>query len=253
MNYKIVIPSINRAKILKERTIKLLKDYDIPMGNVYVFVTRADAKDYMDTLDEPGITYQISPIGIANSRNTIGTYFSEGQFVLTLDDDIKEIQELDGEKLVKLNCLKTLIEKVYGLLKEGGCCGVYPTNNAYFMKPYTSDNLKFCIGAMRWFINDRSIETTRTYNLLEDYETSMKYYQKYGFIYRLNYIAINHDCNGGLGGGLSSVSDRRYEKKKIEVEKFYKENYKHCSINDRITKKGKKIDIKFKKCRRFSK
>jgi len=254
MDYKIAIPSINRSRVLKERTIKLLRDYGIPMRNVRVFVTRADAKEYMDVLDDKDINFSIVPIGIAQARNNISHYFEEGEFILSLDDDIKEIQELDGEKLIKLDCLKTLIEKVYTMLKDnnGGCCGVYPTNNPYFMKPYNSNNLKFCIGAMRFFINDREIETSRSYNLLEDYEISMKYFLKYGQIHRLNYIAINHDCNGRLGGGLSSITDRRYDIKKEEVNKFYTQYYKYCSINDRIVKNGKKIDIRFKKCRKKS-
>jgi len=253
MNYKIAIPSINRSKILKERTIQLLRDYNIPMSKVYVFITRADAKEYMDVLDDKDIQLQIVPIGITEARNTIGNYFAKDEFVLTLDDDIRHIHELDGEKLVKLDCLKSLIEKVYNMLLEsgGGCCGVYPVNNPYFMKPYSSNNLKFCIGAMRFFMNC-DIEVSRTYNLLEDYEISIKYFQRYGQIHRLNYIAIDHDCNGRLSGGLSSITDRRYSIKKEEVNKFYKQYFQYCSINDRIVKNGKKIDIRFKKCRKKS-
>ena len=51
---------------------------------------------------------------------------------------------------------------------DSHCCGIYPTNNPFFMKQTIYHNLKFCIGAMRWYLNDKEIETNTDYSLLED-------------------------------------------------------------------------------------
>ena len=165
-----------------------------------------------------------------------------------MDDDIKNVYELIGDKTFEIKTLNKLNTDVYNLIKDGGTCGVYPVNNPFFMKPIISHNLRFCIGTFRWFINDREIETSREFNLLEDYEISIKYWLKYKKIHRLNYISLNHDFNK-LKGGLKSVTDRGYTKKKDEVDNFNEKYKLYTIIYDRKLKTGNKIDIRFKMCR----
>jgi len=254
MDCKIIIPSLSRSDILTTRTLPLLLElYEIEPSNIFVFVVEDEYLEYRNKIDEK-VNVIVGVKGIAQQRAFISNYFDEGQFILSLDDDIKVIQELEGNKLFPLKSLKDLIKIVKEIFKdtESACCGVYPTNNAFFMRQMVKSNLKFCIGAMRFYLNDKEIETNTDYSLLEDYNKSILYYKKYKTISRLNYIAIDHDCNGKLKGGLGSVCDRSYHYKSIEVHRF-QENFKlYCSVNDRFTAKGRKIDIRFRKCRNNS-
>ena len=254
MDYKIVIPSLGRAEILTTRTLPLLLElYEIEPRNIFIFVVDEELEEYRNKI-EVEVNVIVGERGIAQQRAFISNYFDEGQFILSLDDDIRVIQELEGDKLFPLKNLKDLMKIVKEIFSdtESACCGVYPTNNAFFMKQMVTSNLKFCIGAMRFYLNDREIETNTDYSLLEDYNKSILYYKKYKTISRLNYIAIDHDCNGKLKGGLSSIADRSYHHKALEVHRF-QENFKlYCSVNDRYTAKGRKIDVRFKKCRNNS-
>ena len=224
MDCKIAIPSLSRSEILVERTLKLILKYGIEPSNIYVFIIPSEYKEYRKAISDKNINIITGLKGIAEQRGFISEFFEEGEFILTLDDDIRKIE-------------------------EGGTCGIYPCNNPFFMKCYISKNLKFVIGCMRWFINNRNIETSRQFKLLEDYEISLKYFVDYGKIFRLNHICVDHDFNGKLAGGLASVADRSYSEKKKEVDKFYKKYKDYCSINQRKLKTGDKIDIKFRKMR----
>ena len=110
--------------------------------------------------------------------------------------------------------------------------------------PLISTDLKFCIGQMRMFYNFRAIENKRTYKLLEDYETSLKYWLEKKII-RFNNICLKADFNK-LAGGLKTTCNRDYHSKALEVDRFYNENKAYCFVSDRLTKTGRKIDIRFK-------
>ena len=249
MDCKIAIPSLSRADILVDRTLKLILKYGIEPSNIYVFIIPSEYEEYRKAITDKNINIITGLKGISEQRGFISNFFDEGQFILTMDDDIRKISELDNNKLTPLFSLKSLNERVYDLISEGGTCGIYPCNNPFFMKCYISKNLKFVIGCMRWFINNRHIETSREFKLLEDYEVSLKYFVDYGKIHRLNHICVQHDYNGKLAGGLASVADRSYQEKKKEVEKFYNKYKDYCSINQRELKTGPKIDIAFRKMR----
>jgi len=249
MSCKIAIPSLSRSKILVDRTLSLLFTYEIDPKDIYVFVIPSEYEEYKEVIDNPNINLITGLKGIAEQRGFISNFFKEGEFILTLDDDIKNIFELDNGKLVPMFSLKSLNDRVFSLIEDGGTCGIYPCSNPFFMKNYISKNLKFTIGCLRWFINDKKIETSREFKLLEDYEISLKYFLKYGKIYRINHICVIHDFNGKLEGGLSSITDRSYDEKKKEVEIFYNKYKDYCSINERQLKTGAKIDIRFRKMR----
>tara|TARA_R110001592_G_scaffold355112_1_gene655401 strand:+ start:1142 stop:1900 length:759 start_codon:yes stop_codon:yes gene_type:complete len=248
MDIKIAIPSLSRADILIERTLKTLEKYKVNPSSIYVFVVEDEKEEYKKKINNSFINIITGKKGIAEIRGAISNYFDEGDYILTMDDDIKTVYELIGEKTLEIKTLNKLNTDVYNIIKDGGTCGIYPVNNPFFMKPYISHNLRFCIGAFRWFINNREIETSREFKLLEDYEVSLKYWLKYKETHRLNYISLNHDFNK-LKGGLKSVADRSFEKKKEEVVAFNEKYKLYTIINDRYLKTGHKIDIRFKKCR----
>jgi hypothetical protein len=79
----------------------------------------------------------VGKLGITNQRKFIAKYFKEGQYVVSMDDDIEEVLKLKGsDKLVKVNNLDVFFNDAYRVLKEEELYiwGIYPVRNAFFMK-----------------------------------------------------------------------------------------------------------------------
>tara|TARA_R110002126_G_scaffold141309_1_gene286390 strand:- start:65 stop:817 length:753 start_codon:yes stop_codon:yes gene_type:complete len=240
---KFVIPSLSRYNIINNKTLKLLSDYNISKKVIYVFVIQEEFELYRAEIDKD-INIVIGVKGISEQRAFISNYFNEGEKLVSLDDDITKILKLQGKILLKLDSLKDLCEEAFMKLNGRGVAGVYPTKNPYYMSDTISSDLKFCIGQMRMFYNTQAIENSRNYTLLEDYETSLKYWLDKKII-RFNNIALEADFNK-LAGGLMSICNRDFYTKQLEVDRFYEQYKPYCYISDRLTKKGRKIDIKFK-------
>ncbi len=240
---KFVIPSLARYSIINNKTLKLLSDYNVSKKDIYVFVVEEEAELYREQID-PEINIVVGVKGISQQRAFISSYFNEGEKLVSLDDDISKIYELFNGKLTELDSIYKLCDKAFTMLNGEGMAGVYPTDNPYYMSHTISTDLKFCIGQMRMFYNSHATENSRTYKLLEDYETSLKYWLEKKII-RFNNICLKADFNK-LAGGLKSTCNRDYHTKALEVDKFYNENKSYCFVSDRLTKTGRKIDIRFK-------
>ena len=244
MDYKIVIPSHDRLDTLKEKTLTTLDYYEIPKKMIYIFVAEECYEEYKNNLHD---NYNIikSVEGVSNNRTFISNYFENGQKIVTLDDDISAINILN----TKENCLeemnaysfKLLLDHIFNTLIKEKCnlAGIYPVNNHFFMREGYTQKLRFCIGQFRCFINDRWCEI-RQFNLLEDYETTMRYFLKYGKVLRFNYVSVKANYLTGKGG-MNSNTDRSRTAKEIEVDRFRHRYYQFCNIKDTT----KRYDIKF--------
>ena len=247
---KYVIPSLKRSTILKNRTLKLLEQHNVMPNEIYIFCVKEEvAKYYQDLTTSVGCPYNIiaGKKGIAEQRNFISNYFDENEKIVTIDDDVEEIYSWKSKKkIVPLKNLKKFIDKCFKIMdkEKTKCCGVYPVKNPFYMNDNYTTNLKFCIGQFRCFYNIKEIEASRTFNLLEDYEITLKYYLNYGKIIRFNNICLKANY-ASLCGGLNNT-DRRYITKTKEVEQFYNSFSIYCFIKDRETDKGPKIDIGLK-------
>ena len=249
MNYVVAIPSHKRAEILRDRTLTLLDKLSISHSRIYVFVSTGNIKTYRDSLPND-ITLILGKEGVANNRMFISDYFDESQPIISIDDDVDTIYKLNGSKSIVLDNIDDLIKDTFIELKEKGLgmAGVYPTKNPFYMKPNHTTDLRFCIGQLKFFINDRFCER-RKFNLLEDYENTIKYYLKYGGVLRLNNISVNADYNK-LAGGMADNTDLSLEAKTIEVEEFSNKYKNYCwikstekRINIRLSSKHKPLTI----------
>ena len=240
---KFVIPSLGRSSMINEKTLQVLKNYNINKQDIYVFVIKEEYDSYRNKIDKD-INIIIGKKGISEQRSFISNYFNNNEKIVSLDDDITKILELKENKLVQIESLKELSEKAFDLLEGNGMIGIYPTANPFYMSETLSNDLKFCIGQLRWFYNTQEIESKRTYTLLEDYEVSLLYCLEKKCL-RFNNICVKADYNK-LCGGLKNVVNRDFKAKQEEVNRFYEQYKKYCFISDRETKTGRKIDIRFK-------
>ena len=244
MDYKFVIPSHNRVDIIKEKTLSTLERYSIPKNLIYIFVAEECYEDYKNSLDNK---YNLikSVEGVSNNRMFISNYFEDRQKIVTLDDDISAINLLNTKDKcldeVNTNSFKLLIDHIFNSLEKENCslAGIYPVNNHFFMREGYTQKLTFCIGQFRCFINDRWCEL-RQFNLLEDYETTMRYFLKYNKVLRFNYVSVQANYLT-LKGGMNSNTDRSRIAKEIEVDMFRHRYYQFCNIKNTT----KRYDIKF--------
>ena len=227
IDFKIVIPSKGRADTICDKTISMLLNYHIPMNKVYVFVIEEEAHAYKVAL--PNVCNVIVGVdGINKQRDFIATYFADGTPLVSLDDDITSVHLLNIDNDIihsgtkKLVGLDTLIYETFFKLQSYGLnlASIYPVPRATycFLKHNESTDLRFCLGAFRIYFNKKHLEK-RKFILLEDYETTLKYYLNDGGVLRINDITIYVDYNkkGTQKGG---ITNRTVEAKKKEVNEF---------------------------------
>lgn len=201
MAYTIAIPTYGRAMVCRDQTLSTLQKNGIPKEHIFVFVVEAEYAIYKDTLNpdtygELVIGYE----GLIQQREYIESYFQDGQYIVSMDDDIREI-DLGGEA----PDLNSFINKAFEdcCEKKSWIWGVYPVFNPFFRntkKPLTTYRA-FIIGCMYGYINRKdNIRVSLTKNK-DDVERSIRYFERDGIVLRYNRVGVKTKMysNGGLG------------------------------------------------------
>ena len=249
MNYIIAIPSYNRSEIISKKTLKTLQEGNIDKNRVFIFV--ANQSEYnkykQNVLPELYNKIIIGKKGITNQRNFISNYFSEGQYVISMDDDIESLEILKNEKLVKLKDINKLFVDAYKLLIKNNLYiwGIYPVRNPFFMYKNTTYDLRFIIGVIFGFITRHNSKLKMNINseTKEDYNQTILYFKMDGGVVRFNNITVKTKFNseGGLGTD-------RFERNKHAAEYLYK---KYPDIISIFQRKNNMYEVKLKKLPRF--
>jgi len=95
MDYRIAIPTIARAKTIREKTIGYLLRTDIDLSKIDIFFSNPEEiDDYKKELKDLPIGNYISTNQkhIRLQRNFISKYYPENTFILGIDDDIQSIR-----------------------------------------------------------------------------------------------------------------------------------------------------------------
>jgi hypothetical protein len=223
VNYVVAIPTYNRYDVLEHKTLKTLMEGGVNKNRIYLFVANQEQyRFYEETI--PKSMYKaivIGKKGITNQRIFIANYFDEGQYVISMDDDVEEFQMLRGDKLVKLGNVAGFFENAYKLLKTNKLYiwGIYPVRNPFFMYNEITMDLRFLIGVTFGFItrHDRRLRPSINAETKEDYEQTILYYKMDGGVLRFNNITAKTKFNapGGLGTD-------RYERNKSAAEYLFK-------------------------------
>jgi len=240
MNYVIAIPSHNRALDINRQTLKMLDYYAIDWKKVFIFVDKTEYHQYSKFLKYPATVIE-GKLGIKENRKAISDYFKKDQYIVSIDDDVTHLLKLKicqtgKNRLDKCSDLKLFIKETIDKMNEENItlCGLYPIENPFFMKNLVSLDCRFIIGNFKIFKNKKILEN-RKFTLLEDYETTMKYFFYSGKVLRFNNMVASTKYNI-LKWGLKE------DDKIKEVNMFY-QKYKSYS---NITIKAKTIDIRLR-------
>ena len=215
--YVVAIPSYNRQDEIVKKTLQTLLTGGVDKKNVYIFVAnKTQEKLYIDAV--PKSLYHkivVGKKGIAKQRVFISNYFPVDQYVVSMDDDVEELQCLKGDKLVRIRDLDAFFKYAYDVLikEELYIWGVYPVKNAFFMYNTISTDLKFIIGVTFGYINRKLKNLVPSAEGKEDIEQSILYYKMDGGVLRFNYIVPKTKFNAPGGLGVD-----RYEMNKLAAE-----------------------------------
>ena len=233
--YVVAIPSYDRAKSLEKKTLATLKKGKVPRSKIYIFVANeSEEKIYRDTI--PSKLYNkivVGKLGIANQRLFIKNFFSEGQQVVSIDDDVEHLFRLNGERVTKISNIDSFFKNAFKRLRKENLFlwGIYPIGNTFYMKgkKKVTTSLRFIIGVLHGYIvrNDKELEPSPSAEGKEDYEQTILYFKKDGGVLRFNDVGAK--TKFFAPGGLGNIKKRIVSSKKAA-------NYLEKQYPDMVTK-----------------
>jgi len=234
---RIAIPSYNRAKVLCNKTLKLLKESGVNQYDIDLFLYDTDQNEIYDveifkTFGEHKINVIITDILDLGERLNyiLNEYYDEGEEVLLIEDDVLRINK---------NLLEVAKEG-FKLCRENNLYiwGIHPTDSKLQHKEGYSTNFKFIIGVLYGVIvrKDPELNVSITYKC--DFERTILYHKKDGGMVRFNDVFVNttYRALGGLG---NDNKNGRKEKELIAVKKMIEKYPNYCYQN-----KNKEREIK---------
>lgn len=263
-DYIIVIPTYKRHLLISSEkgTLYFFKQNKIPKENIILFVANEEEKELYKK-HVPKKFYSgniiIGEKGILNQRHFIMKSFPEGQYIISIDDDIQDVLIRTSSNPPKLrsiqkNELKYLIENSYLLLKESksNIWGINMVSNPFFMRERISTSLGVIPAGFYGFINHRNRKNKIKNDSREDVERSILFFDKDNIIIRYLNITLKTLTRKTEGGIQALMS---YQKR-LQMEDLFtqelKEKYpKYCcsekltGIRITLTKKRSNIKINY--------
>jgi hypothetical protein len=212
IHYKIAIPSYKRSDIIKNKTLRLLKKYNISNELITIFVANQDEKlTYQNILkNEYKIVVGVETIGA--QRNYIEKYYQEGTYLMMFDDDLDSICIKKNKSLTPINNLESdFIIKGFKLCDKikAKTFGVYAASNPFFMKKRYYTKLCYIIASAFGVIVEHDNFLERQTNHGEDYEYSIRQYIKNKKVLRFDYITAKSNYFKQKGG-LQTIRNKKY-------------------------------------------
>jgi hypothetical protein len=206
-----------------DKSLATLKRYHVPPSNIVVVVANQEEKKLYDEAIPKGTVKEIivGVLGVDKVRNFILDYYPKGKHIVMMDDDIRGLNQKTGVNSLKpLGSMISLIERGFRMATAEGCSlwGVYPVNNAYFMRDTITTDLRFIPSGFFGIINPKAYKDPNGIVVpipaKEDYARTILAYERDGKVIRFNFISMVTEVyakSGGLQVG------NRLQKEKMSV------------------------------------
>lgn len=252
MNFKVAIKTYKRTQVLKDKTLVMLAEAGIPEGDITLFVVNDDEEQaYRDALPGSGYNYVQCGPGINNAVRAYRSHFPAGTRVLHVDDDIAALMKKTGEnQLSQVTNLTEYVDQMFDITEtnDSRMWGVYPVQNAFFMKDHVTQGLRFCCAVFQGFISDggRDISLFPECGNKDDFELSIKLYLVDGSVIRDESVTVKTSYFTKGGGGTAGDGAELREKRHLDAAHMLASRYPdHCSL---VKKKGfGGVDIRLKR------
>jgi len=213
----IAIPSYKRAETLRDKTLSVLKSYNIPSQKIHVFVAdKSEYETYKTTLEPKSYGHlHIAVPGMMAVRNFITEFFPVGKAIFNMDDDIRGFLQWSPRARRNeqpLKDLKGAITQGFADARRTGfrLFGFYPVANGFFMKEGHTEDLRYIIGSVWGILNPGKILTV-TIDDKEDYLRSLIMYILDGGVIRYSGIAPQSAYYKEEGGMQETRTFQRIE------------------------------------------
>jgi len=241
MDYVITIPSYNRFSTILGRTLKFLLSHNIDMNKVYIFAHPFSYDEYKIIEQKiEGVKVIESKGGIMHSRNYITEYFNEGTNIVSIDDDVEELIDLNTNQ--PINDLDGFIKESFSMCGNG-LWGVCALTNKFYSNMKDKFGLQSIVATFCGYVNIKSI--VLTLDVCEDHERVIKYYQSNKTVLKRSWVGIKTKY-WKTAGGLQTELDCL---KRIQLQNFcaseLKKRYPEYVFHR--TRKSGLIDIRFKR------
>jgi hypothetical protein len=226
MAFSIAIPSLGRPDKIMKNTIAMLQTHHIDLSRVTVFCV-ADEYDQYRAVLPSDVTLVVGVRGIVAQRQFIVDYYPEDTLLLCCDDDLADIDGIDGS-------LADFVDAAFADLftHNAYLFGIHPCWNAFFRKNNQrfSLNLAFIIGTFYGIRvrHSNDLKTTVALNEKEDCERTLRYFIKDGCVIRYGQVGVKTKqfAVGGLGTLKARLDDTKTDADRI-FEHF---GFAYCSV-----------------------
>ena len=184
------IPSYKRA--FEQLTLDYLTKLGVPRDMIVMSVqTRDDYDAYRAIGIEARVGRFIYQNGscVGDNRNNLLNAIPEGTYIVMMDDDIKTLLALDGQKLRPIKTLSEFMQVVSrgfmaAVRNFTVGFGLYPTDNAYYMS--NSITPRSIVDGMFIGLINSKVRYDSSFKTKEDYELCCRLIREYGAFPRLN-------------------------------------------------------------------
>lgn len=191
--YKIVIPSFRRENILLSHTLKVLARTDASKDITVFTADEEETARYRKVLP-PEVKVVTGVRGYPNQRNFIQRYFPEGEHLIIIDDDLKDIIGLNEFGIrVKATKLHDFFLEAFRVTEKHGkkMWGINSTNSNLEMKNTVSVGRIYLVGNFSGIINthDFLLDTGDNIPLRKTFQTGKASHE---------ISLLNNDLYGGV-------------------------------------------------------
>ena len=217
MDIEIAIPSYNRPKIIREKTLRLLMDLGVCSSQIRIFVRDEEQKKmYEEQIGKSWNFHLTGQSGIDATRNYLRYYYHHTDLdgVLFIDDDISEFTDM-GKPIDKP--FMELIQYFFKETKDRGgrLWSVNALNNTFYMRDKITTSLRYCIGAFQGLILDKKKDIIFCYvGHFEDFQFTFEHFIADGCVVRFDRYGITtkyFELQGGICGNLGGMKERQKE------------------------------------------
>lgn len=242
--YQVAIVTHRRAELFAEQTSGLLRHM---RDRVTLFLSdEEDQKAYAP------LGYNAVVTGAKNlteKLNFLHNHYEPGTRVVVLEDDVAFVTpNTIGKNGTKpYTDLDALCQRGFSAVRDGGLWGVAPHANAFYMSGKTTRTLKLVVGYCFGFVATRDPELLLHCETKTDYERTLRYFVKYGFVVRLDDVGVatvNYTQPGGLATHMNHEARTGAEQRACD---YLVKKWPHL-VEHNTKKASLYAELKLKRC-----
>lgn len=186
MSFRVAIVSYKRAEQLSREALALLERHHIQPERITVGINGEWQREEYERIlgTRVGRLIVTESLGLAGNRRSLQLAHDDGDPILWLNDDVRDMMRLRGGKLAPVDDLVATVDAAFDECWRFGATlwGGVPLDNDFYMKEAVNVGLNWVPGAMFGEINVRDPRLAVRLEFKEDYERTLRRYRRDGCV-----------------------------------------------------------------------